>query len=148
MRSLVIVAVLACALPAQAADPDPRLATAKTAFVFPVDALKDDQPIAVCFAERLEKLTPYVAAAKADADVLLGVSGDIAGDWGKGFGALGAVRMIATAQDGKVLWKGGTGLTTSEIGTRKLAGDEVACALAAEIADKLRGAMRKARGKK
>jgi len=148
IQSLTILAVVLASVSLSAADPDRRLATAKTAYVFPVDPLKDDQPVATCFAERLTKLTSYAAAEKADAEILLGVSGDISGDFKKGMGTLGTVAIEAKAQDGTVLWKGRTAILTSEIGTRKLAGDEVACALAAEIADKLRGAMRKARDKK
>ena len=144
----LLVAVLASVVPLHAADTDRRLATVKTAYVFPADDLKDDKPVAACFAEHLTKNTPLEAADKDSADVLLSVKASIAGTMGRAMGGLGAVTLIASLRDGTVLWKGFTSVSTQEPGLRAAAAGEVACQLADEIADKLRTAMRKVRDKK
>lgn len=147
-KMLVAVFLVAATTPLYAADPDRRLVTAKTAYVFAVDPLKDDQPVAACFAEHLAATTPYTAAAKDEAELSLGIQANISGAMGRSMGSLGVVRLTATLADGTVLWKGLQTVAAGQQGLRAAAAGEVACQLADAMAEELRKAMRKARDKK
>jgi len=67
------------------AKEDPRLATAKTAFVVAKDNLGDDKPVAISLADRLAKITPLASVeSKEQADLLLRVRAHIPGTMGRG----------------------------------------------------------------
>jgi len=150
MRLIPLLAIIAvCPLPALAKDPDPRLATAQTAFVEAADRLSDDQPIAVCLADHLAKTTPLtLAESKASADIVLTVSkGKISGDSMRTlFATLGLATLTATS-GGTKLWDGYQNLTADNPRVMPVA-SEVPCLIADALADKLRQGMKKARDKR
>lgn len=148
---ITLALLFALALSTVAFAADVRLATAKTAFVVAADDLEDDKPVAACLAERLNTTTPLTAVSSKDgADVILTVSkAKISGDSMRNlFGALGSVRLAATAPDGTKLWDGFQSLSmTTNQDVLKYSQADIACKLADVITEKLRDAMKKARGK-
>ena len=76
-RSLVLIGCLvAVEVAVNAANKvDPRLGTAKKAYVMPVSENDDNRQVAACFAEHLPTTTPLeMVAAKGDADVVFTVT--------------------------------------------------------------------------
>ncbi len=150
MRRGVVLSVLVLLLPtiARAKDPDRRLATVKTAWVQPVDALDDDQPVAACMMDHLTRTTPLTPAASKDAaEVVLSVKAHLPGETMRRLsGVLGTVTLTATLPDGTVLWTAREDVSAGQSLAAYAAAD-VPCSLADGAADKLRQAMRKARGK-
>lgn len=138
---LALLAVLA-------KDPDPKLATAKTAWVEPADELGDDKPVAACFIDHLTRMTPLtLAAAKADAEIVLSISAHLPGNTRRQLtGIVGTVSIKASDQAGTILWEAKEDVRTTKSLAAYAAAD-IPCSLADWIADKLRQAMRKARGK-
>lgn len=145
----IIVSVLLLTAPL-AAKEDPRLATAKSAFVEAADALSDDRPIAACLSEHLAKQMPLeIAASKESADLILRVvKGNISGDSSRSMlGSMGLAHLEARLPDGTKIWDGYENASASnKLDMRPVA--EVPCLLADALADKLRQAMKKARDKK
>lgn len=122
------------------AKEDPRLATAKTAFVVAKDDLGDDKPVAVSLADRLTKITPLAAAeSKEQADLVLRIRAHIPGMVGRGL-VSPTVWLEVQAPDGTVIYKGSRNLTRGQYGIT-----DIPAGLADEAADMLRNAMRKAR---
>lgn len=131
-----------------AAAVDPRLATVKTAYVVAFDDLGDDRPVAACFADHLSKQTPLTAADESSADVVVRIGAHLDGNTSRQLtGSLGTVRMTVTTPDGTKLWGGAAILNASDSLSRSKSFD-IPCALADEMSDKLRQAMRKSRDSK
>jgi hypothetical protein len=148
------------------AEPEPQdrrrptvtrtLATVKKAFVIPVDDLGDDRPVAACFAEHLSKLSPIEAVnTKEEADVVLRVKAHLPGQAARhALGSMGgrpSADVFAELPDGTRLWNDGTKLGSGWSNDKGLSiqnNQTTECALADDLINTLRDAMRKARGKK
>jgi SH3 domain-containing protein len=132
------------------------LATVKKAFVIPVDDLGDDRPVAACFAEHLSKLSPIEAVTtREEADVVLRVKAHLPGQSARhALGSMGgrpSADVFAELPDGTKLWNDGTKLGSGWSNDKGLSiqnNQTTECALADDLIDTLRGAMRKARDKK
>ena len=130
--------VIALNITALCADKiDPRLATVRHAFVKPFDSLTDDQPVAVCVADRLVRVTPIEAVKTLEeADVVLIVSKASIGMHPK-------ANLTAELSDGTKLWYGG-----SRVRGFNLVERDMTCVLAEDLLGNLRDAMKKARANK
>lgn len=159
-QSVIVAAAIVGLLPAvmQAADPKPQLATVRKAFIVPVDELGDDVAVATCLADRIHGQTPIEAVkTKDDADVILRVSAHLPSTTTKVLvGALGgspSAHLFAELPDGTKLWDDGAKYRRSMAKQGSFgssSGDtskSIECGLADELANTLRDAMRKARGK-
>lgn len=150
MRTLAFTLALSATL--AAAAPDKRLATATTATVVAADALSDDKPVAVCLADILEKTTAMKSLGPnesgLDGIVLTVSKTSISGDSMRHLmGSLGITRLTATTPDGTKLWQGGSVLSaTTKL--EMIPTKDVPCALADDLTNELRKAMRKARDSK
>jgi len=146
---LVCAALLFAAAPvAVAADPDLRLATLRTAWVEPVDALADDHPVAACLAERLPATVPMtLAPIRAEADVILRVTANLSNSAKRVLlGSLGgtpSATLEATLPHGTRLWPDVAKVRKGN-GAIGLAADPK-CGLANGLLQHLREAMRQAR---
>ena len=146
MKTTMIVLLLSAVV--VAAPPDPRLATAKTVYLEPIDPLEGDRPVAACIAEHLPIALPLeVITDKAGADIVLRVKARIAGDMTRQFGGLGTIELWAIAPDGTQLWKGYTSDSRANATTLPPDKDAVPCLLADSGINMLRNGMKKARGK-
>jgi hypothetical protein len=149
-RVLPLAIVCVCLVPsiARAKDPDPRLATVKTAWVEAVDELDDDKPVAVCMMDHLARTTPLAPAASRDAaDVVLTVKAHLPGNSMRQLtGVLGTVTLTAKLPNDTLLWSSKEDVRAGKSLAAYAAAD-IPCSLADGAADKLRQAMRKARGK-
>ena len=147
MKTTALLAILLSATVA-AAPPDPRLATAKTVYLEPIDPLEGDRPVAACIAEHLPAALPLeVVTDKGQADVVLRVKARIAGDMTRQFGGLGTIELWAIAPDGTQIWKGHTSESRANATTLPPDKDAVPCLLADSGINLLRNGMKKARGK-
>lgn len=144
-----IIAILLSAAVVAAAPPDPRLATAKTVYLEPIDPLEGDRPVAACIAEHLPAALPLeVVTDKTSADIVLRVKGRIAGETTRKLtGALGLVQLWATAPDGSKLWDGFRSESTNTSVQLPPSAADVPCILADIGIELLRNGMKKARGK-
>jgi hypothetical protein len=138
---------------------DPRLATVRSAYVEAVDDLGDDQGVAVCLAEHLDKLTPIkLASTKEQADVILRVKAHLPSTTTKFLvGVMGgspSADLTAQTPDGTALWSDGAKYRRSMGPQGKFGsassdtGKSIECGLADELLNTLRDAMRKARDQK
>jgi hypothetical protein len=138
---------------------DPRLAAVRSAYVEAVDDLGDDQGVAVCLAEHLDKLTPIkLVSTKEDADVIFRVKAHLPSTTTKVLvGIMGgspSADMTAQLTDGTLLWGDGAKYRRSMAQQGKAGnssgdtGKSIECGLADELLNTLRDAMRKARDKK
>lgn len=149
----LIAAVVVVALPSALAATtiDPRLATVRKAWVQPVDDLAFDRPVAICFGEHLAKLTPIEAVkTQVEADVVFRIKAHVASDEDRNAeklrqltGGKNAIDLHSTADivaelpDGTKLW--------TEQYLDPASGAGVECALADDLLNSLRDAMKKAR---
>jgi len=149
MMKTSIIAILLSAV-VGAAPPDPRLATAKTVYLEPIDPLEGDRPVAACIAEHLPAALPLeVVTDKASADIVLRVKGRIAGETTRKLtGALGLVQLWAMAQDGTKLWDGFRSESTNTSVQLPPNQADVPCILADIGIELLRNGMKKARDSK
>jgi hypothetical protein len=139
-----------------AKGPDPRLATARKAFIVAVDDLGDDKPVAACFSEHLSKMTPLEAVkTKEEADVVLRVKAHLPGQSARhALGSMGgrpSADLFAELPDGTKLWNDGAKLGSGfswDKGTSIQNNQTTECAMADELINTLRDAMRKARDAK
>lgn len=132
LSSAVLCVLLFCSV-ASAAEPDPRLATMKTAVVLAADDLSDDQRVASCVEERIGNATPIQIVSREAAELVLTVSKANVGKHPK-------AEIAATLPDGSVLWTGG-----SKTRGFNLVGRNMTCVIANDLIDNLRKAMKKAR---
>jgi len=155
---MIVVLVAAYPVAGLAKDPDAKLATVRKAFVVPVDDLGDDVGVATCFAAHLHDLTPIEAVkTKEEAEIILKVSAHLPSTTTKVLvGALGgspSAHLFAELPDGTKLWDDGAKYRRSMAKQGSFgasSGDtskSIECGLADELANTLRDAMRKARGK-
>lgn len=149
MKKSSILAILLSAVVA-AAPPDPRLATAKTVYLEPIDPLEGDRPVAACIAEHLPTALPLeVVTDKAGADFVLRVKGRISGETTRKLtGALGLVQLWAIAPDGAKLWDGFRSESTNTSVQLPPTAADVPCILADIGIELLRNGMKKARDAK
>lgn len=159
LKILIVALALLTVAPVLAADKiDPRLATVRKAFIAPVDELGDDTGVALCLADSLKALTPIESvASKDDADVIFKVSSNIPSTTKKVFlGPMGgspSAHLFAELSDGTKLWDDGAKYRRSMMkqgswgASSGDTGKSIECGLADELANTLRDAMRKARGK-
>ena len=156
MKRIIAVAVVSATLwpvLAKAAKVDGRLATAKKAYIVPIDELGDDKPVAVCVVSHLAAHTPLTAVdSKSDADVVLRVKAHLPGQSARhALGSMGgrpSGELTAELTDGTKLWKDGAKLGSGwswSAGTSIQNNQTTECAVADELLDTLRNAMRKAR---
>jgi hypothetical protein len=151
----VVVLIAACSLVTYAAKIDPRLATVRKAYVVAVDDLGDDRPVTACVIAHLPAATPLViVSTKDEAEIVLRVKAHLPSHGAKSvFGSMGgspSVDMIAELPNGTKLWNEGAKLGSKfswDSGVSTQNNQTVECALADQIIDTLRGAMRKARDK-
>jgi hypothetical protein len=148
--------VVSAVCPTYAKDPDPRLATARKAYVVAIDELGDDKPVAACFAEHLAKMTPLkVVDTKEEAEVVLRVKAHLPGQSARhALGSMGgrpSADVFAELPDGTKLWNDGAKLGSGwswDKGTSIQNNQTTECAVADQLIDTLRGAMKKARDAK
>ena len=157
MRTCFVAAfVVSAVCVTYAKDPDPRLATVRKAFIVAVDDLGDDKPVAACFAERLSKMTPLeVVKTKEEADVVLRVKAHLPGQSARhALGSMGgrpSADLFAEMPDGTKLWNDGAKLGSGwswDKGTSIQNNQTTECAMADELINTLREAMKKARDAK
>jgi hypothetical protein len=118
-----------------------------------VDDLGDDKPVAACFAEHLAKMTPLqVVATKEEAEIVLRVKAHLPGQSARhALGSMGgrpSADVFAELPDGTKLWNDGAKLGSGwswDKGTSIQNNQTTECAVADELIDTLRGAMKKAR---
>jgi hypothetical protein len=154
--ALMTLAILSCSSLNAAAKIDKRLYTAKTAFVMPMDDLGDDKPVATCFAEHLAKQTSIQPTEdRASADIVIKVKAHLPGQAARhALGAMGgrpSGHLFAEAGDGTKLWDDGAKLGSgwsASAGIFIQGNQTTECAMADELIDALRNAMRKARDSK
>jgi hypothetical protein len=156
-RHLVGIVVLAgLTIPVSAAKVDGRLATVRKAYVVAVDDLGDDKPVAACVAAHLAAQTPLtVVTSQGEAEVVLRVKAHLPGQSARhALGSMGgrpSADMFAELPDGTKLWNDGAKLGSGwswDKGTSIQNNQTTECAMADELIDALRDAMRKARDKK
>jgi hypothetical protein len=134
------------------------LATVRKAYIVAVDELGDDRAVAVCLADRINAQTPIEAVkTKDEADVILKVSAHLPSTTTKVLvGVMGgspSAHLFAELPDGTKLWDDGAKYRRSMAKQGSFgssSGDtskSIECGLADELANTLRDAMRKARGK-
>jgi hypothetical protein len=147
-RARLTAFVLACAASVHAADKiDPRLATVRKAHVIAVDELAIDRPVAACFSEHLNKMTPIeIAKSKDDADVIFRIAAHVADAGERSLARVPGARyrdlhstadIVAELPDGTKLW--------SETYLDPKYDTGIECALADDLLTVLRDAMKKAR---
>jgi hypothetical protein len=155
---LTMMFCLLMAAPTFAADvvPNARLATVRKAWIEPIDDLKEDKPVSACAARLIAERTPLtLAETREDADIILYVRANIPGTAARMFlgptGGSPSSYMIVQHADGTTLWEDGAKyrratMRASVIGAHDQ-GKSIECGLAEGLLDRLRDAMRKARGK-
>jgi hypothetical protein len=146
VRAVILVAavvVLFLPVARAAVKVDPRLGTAKTAYVVPESDKNDDREVATCFGDHLPKLTPLeTATSKADADIVFKVKAHVPSVAGQAlafYGNAPSARLTAELPDGTRLWADGA--------KKRLAFDasqSLACNLADELIKTLRDALHQA----
>ena len=157
--TVTLTFVFITVLSLNAANPDRRLATIKTAFVVPADELGDDTGVAVCLAERLKSLTPIEAVGSPDgADVIFRVSSHLPTTTTKyilgPMGGSPSAHLFVELPDGTKLWDDGVKYRRSMMRQGSFGsssgdtGKSIECGLAEELANTLRDAMRKSRDAK
>src|SRR4029077_17812803 len=109
MKTLIALGFVLCPIALVAKDPDPKLATARKAFVVAADELGDDVGVATCFAAHLHDLTPVeVVKTKEEAEIVFKVSAHLPSTTTKVLvGALGgspSAHLFAELPDGTKLW--------------------------------------------
>lgn len=139
--SFVAMFVASAVCVTSASDPDSRLATVRKAFIVAIDELEADRPVAICFSERLSRMTPIESVkAKEEADVIFRIKAHIHNGNVPPFTSTTA-NIVAELPDGTPLWSEGY-----QHGTGHGAGIE--CLLADDLLNTLRDAMKKARDAK
>lgn len=136
-----------------ASGPDKRLATVRKAFVVPVDDLGDDVAVAKCVASHLGEVTPIEAVkAKPDAELVFRIAAHLPSQTARHLmGSMGgrpSADLFVETPDGEKIWHDGAKLGsgwTRDKGTSIQDNQTTACAIADELLDTLRTAMRKAR---
>jgi hypothetical protein len=155
---IVCAALLSITVSLLAADPKAQLATVRKAYIVPVDELGDDQAVAACLIDHIHAQTPIEAVkTKEDADVIFRVAAHLPSTTTKVLvGALGgspSAHLFAELPDGTKLWDDGAKYRRSMAKQGSFgssSGDtskSIECGLADELANTLRDAMRKARGR-
>src|SRR4051812_1300323 len=160
MQKAVWLAVaMAVALPTGllAATIDTRLATVRKAHVVALDELGEDVAIVSCLVEQLPKGTPIKVVPLEQADVVLRVKAHLPSTTTKVMvGVMGgspSAHVYAELPDGTKLWDDGAKYRRSMMkqGQFGAAGADTAksieCGLADGLVEKIRNAMREARGK-
>jgi hypothetical protein len=160
MTTAVWGAVLAAALvPAglHATEIDSRLAKVRKAHVVALDELGEDVAIVSCFVEQLPKLTPITVVSLEEADVVLRVQAHLPSTTTKVLvGVMGgspSAHVYAELPDGTKLWDDGTKYRRSMMKQGQLGASgadtakSIECGLADGLIEKMRNAMREARGK-
>lgn len=151
MRHLAIAVFAAVLLSttASAEKIDPRLASARKAFIEPEDELGDDVVVAACMADRLKDVTPMESVkSKGEADVVLTVKAHITSGASRvllgSMGGTPSANVEASLPDGTKLWSDGAKYRKGN-GAIGVAAASPGCGLANNLLNTLREAMRKAR---
>ena len=151
-----IVLLVCVAVPLSAAKVDGRLAAVRKAYVIAIDDLGDDRPVAACVAAHLATQTPMtLVASKEEAEVVLRIKANLPGQNARHvLGSMGgrpSAHMYAELPDGTKLWDDGAKLGSGwswDKGTSIQNNQTTECAIADELIQNLRNAMRQARDKK
>jgi hypothetical protein len=155
-RLALALAIVLSPVLATAANIDKRLATARKAYVVAIDELGDDKPVAACFIDHLAKMTPLEPVlTKEQADIVLRVKAHLPGQTARhALGPMGgrpSADLFAELPDGTKLWNDGAKLGSGwspDRGTSIQNNETTECAIADELINTLRAAMRKARDQK
>jgi hypothetical protein len=156
-RMIAASVVVSMAVIVHAAKLDPRLASARKAFVVPADELADDRGVALCFADHLTAKTPMEAVkTKDEAEIILTVRAHLPSATSRfmlgPMGGSPSAHVDASLPDGTKLWDDGAKVRRGNVGNIVMVRGEKVSALSCEVADELLdtllSAMRKARDKK
>ena len=141
---LLLATVVSASTPA-----DARLASARKAFVMPVDELGDDKAVVSCLTDRLGADTALTPVTTPDeADVVLRIAAHLPSTTAKywlGDAVTPSAHVFVELPDGTKLWDDGVKYRATHHHLHSDVGKSIECGLADELANTLRDAMRKAR---
>jgi hypothetical protein len=126
---------------------DPRIATAKTAYVKPASDNQDDRQVATCLAEHLPKQTPLnVTPDKDQAELILSVKAHLTSSATRimlgSMGGTPSATLTVALPDGTLLWSDGAKYRRGN-GAIGVAATDPTCGLADGLIGSLRDAVHK-----
>jgi hypothetical protein len=152
MRRLILLVAVMLALQEWSAlasrRADPRIATAKTAYVVAASDSEDDRQVASCLSDHLSQQTPLeIAPSRDSADLILKVKAHITSGASRillgSMGGTPSANLEALLPDGTFLWSDGAKYRRGN-GAVGVAATDPKCGLADALIRSLREAVHKA----